>query len=119
MTCKHCDHCKAEREGRYLDILPGVEITIYQGANGNWYASVLLDHTWPQDWDLLPHLGTRPFRDSGSGRWWYDIIGPERDALDEKVADLVVRLAGPLYTHTALGHVQGLTHRAHRSLVHS
>lgn len=51
-------------------LLPDVEVKAFVGANGNLYASVLLDqHTYPEPPLRDEH---RPLTDSSTGRWWYD-----------------------------------------------
>lgn len=68
--------------------LTGVRVEVYQGADANWHASLLLD---PAVWTPghrpgydrgpaagLPPRGNRPRCDVGSGWWWYDVSASRR-----------------------------------------
>lgn len=68
--------------------LTGVRVEVYQGRDGSWHASVLLD---PAIWTPghrpaydagpaagLPPRGNRPRCDESSGWWWYDVSASSR-----------------------------------------
>jgi hypothetical protein len=54
-------------------LLPGVEVSIYQGQDGDWHSHVLLDPRIYPNYDLLPKRGNRPLTSSNDRRWWYDL----------------------------------------------
>ena len=118
-------------------LLPGVEVKFYQGKDGTWHADVLLDPEIYACRDDLPSMGNRPLVDQSTGQRWYDLrqglqefslVTPPpgrarrmvhytpneaRGLLDQKVAELLVKIAASRLVGQMQEAVQNMDHRGH------
>lgn len=114
-------------------LLSGVEVKFYQGMDGTWHSSVLLDPKQYPDRGQLPRRGNRPLVDESSRRWWYDLSqalyeyaynsnprrlvhytpNEARALLDRKVAALLAEIATFNLTDEMQKVVAKAEHRSH------
>lgn len=111
-------------------LLDDVEVDIYQGQDGSWYAHVLVDGA--VDRDTLPQQGNQPLVDQRSGRHWYDLtcgttvwaepkdspnrtrtVQEARASLDVEVAHLLLDITQRRLRSTLVEIVESLPHREH------